>query len=127
MSASIKAGFAYFALVFALGFILGTARVLWLVPRLGETVAVLVELPVMLCASWIACGWLIGHLKISQRRQKAVMGALAFTLLIAAEAGLGVFAFGQPFVEWMAELFRMPGILGLTSQIAFALMPLLRR
>lgn len=41
------AGLAYFAVVFAAGFALGVLRVLFAMPILGETVAVLFELPVM--------------------------------------------------------------------------------
>ncbi len=53
---AVLAGVLYFGLVFALGFILGTLRVLVLEPRLGSTGAVLLELPVMLAASWLLCG-----------------------------------------------------------------------
>lgn len=36
---SIKAGLAYFALVFGTGFVLGAVRVTLLVPRFGERIA----------------------------------------------------------------------------------------
>ena len=36
---TLKAGAAYFAIVFAVGFALGTVRTLFLAPRLGEQIA----------------------------------------------------------------------------------------
>ena len=48
---SAKAGVAYAVTVFAIGFVLGT-RVLLLAPRVGSTIAVSIEVPVILTASW---------------------------------------------------------------------------
>src|SRR6185295_16425138 len=44
---------AYFASVFFIGFVLGVIRTLWIAPRLGEHVAELVEMPVMVAASFL--------------------------------------------------------------------------
>jgi hypothetical protein len=52
---AIEAGALYATMVFLMGFILGTIRVLLLVPRLGETIAVIVEAPIALAASWFVC------------------------------------------------------------------------
>lgn len=65
---AIKAGAIYFAAAFALGFVLGTIRVLWLAPHVGETAAVLAEQPVMLTVSWFAAGWLIRRHHIARAR-----------------------------------------------------------
>ncbi|MEL7429628.1 MAG: hypothetical protein AAFN43_06475 [Pseudomonadota bacterium] len=48
---TIFAGAAYFAIVFAAGFILGAARTFLLAPVAGEMLAVLVELPFILAVS----------------------------------------------------------------------------
>jgi hypothetical protein len=48
---------AYFGIVYALGFALGTVRVLAVAPRIGELPAVLLEAPIMLAASWVTCRW----------------------------------------------------------------------
>jgi hypothetical protein len=50
-----KAGALYAIIIFVVGFILGTIRVLLLAPRLGETTAVIIEAPIMLAASWFVC------------------------------------------------------------------------
>jgi hypothetical protein len=47
-----EAGALYAVIVFLIGFILGTIRVLLLAPRLGETMAVILEVPFILSASW---------------------------------------------------------------------------
>jgi hypothetical protein len=54
-----KAGALYAIVVFSIGFILGTIRILLLAPRLGETAAVIVEVPIILAASWPVCRWCV--------------------------------------------------------------------
>ena len=44
----VAGGAVYFLMVFAVGFVLGVARTLWLVPRVGIRWAELLEMPVML-------------------------------------------------------------------------------
>lgn len=121
----IKAGAIYFALIFALGFVLGTIRVLWLVPATGETAAVLIEQPIMLTASWFAAGWLVRRHGLVTTGERAAMGAVALMLLFVVEPLLAYTLFGQLPQEWLAGVFTMPGPIGLAGQIAFGLMPLL--
>ena len=54
---AIKAGGVYFVAVFLFGFVLGTARTLIVLPRVGETVGVVLEAPVILAISWVTCVW----------------------------------------------------------------------
>ncbi|NNF67028.1 MAG: hypothetical protein HKM98_05925 [Gammaproteobacteria bacterium] len=125
MSPSVKAGTLYFALIFALGFLLGTFRVLILEPRLDEFTAVLLELPVILTSAWFICAWLTGkfHVKAAVPA-RLVMGSIAFVLLIAAEIFLAVGIFDRPFDQYLQRLASKAGGLGLTGQIFFALFPL---
>lgn len=113
----------YWAALFALGFVLGTIRVLWLAPMLGESAAVLAELPVMLGASWLWARRLLVRQPLASAGQALAAGALAFALLLGAELVLGVVAFGQSPAEWLAALGRPPGTLGLAGQLGFALIP----
>jgi hypothetical protein len=55
----VKAGVLYFALVFGAGFVLGTIRTLWVVPRFGMRVAELMETPIMLVVTIVAARWIV--------------------------------------------------------------------
>jgi hypothetical protein len=118
-----RAGIAYWAVVFALGFVLGTIRVLWLAPLVGLIPATLMELPAMLGASWLASGWVVRRFAIASAGEALAAGGLAFALLMAAECALGVAMMGMTPAQWLGE-FRQPhALLGLAGQGAFALMP----
>lgn len=125
MLVALKAGALAFAIVFAAGFALGTIRVLWVVPRFGPLGAVLLELPVMLAVSWWAVRTAICRLEVPARPGvRAAMGSCAFVLLMGAETGLGVFAFGRsPAQQWQA-LLAPEGLAGLAAQVLFGLFPL---
>jgi hypothetical protein len=125
--AAAVAGGAYFAAVFAAGFALGTVRVLAVEPALGETGAVAVELPVMLAASWLACGWSLARFDVPRRLQaRAVMGGLAFALLMLAELGMSMLGFGRTLTEHLTRYRDLPAALGLAGQLVFASFPMLR-
>jgi len=127
MPAALKAGFTYFLVVFAAGFVLGTVRVLAIVPRLGETAAVVLELPLMLGVSWVASRRLVERLEVPATIQaRVVMGACAFALPLAAELGVSVLAFGRTVAEHAASYGSARGALGLAAQIGFALLPLVQ-
>lgn len=123
--AVLRPALTYFAGIFALGFVLGTIRVLWLVPALGENAAVLAELPVMLAASWLWARRVLRRQPLASRSAALAMGCLAFALLLLAELALGLTLFGQSAGEWLAALGHLPGSLGLAGQVLFALMPAL--
>ena len=119
-----KAAASYFALIFMLGFALGTLRVMWLAPMVGEAAAVLAELPVMLTASYFAARWLTRRFDITSSGDAALMGGTAFTLLMLAEVILSRALSGTGIAEWFAALFSVPGLYGLAGQIGFGVMPL---
>lgn len=124
MNAILKAAFAYFSIVFAVGFALGTLRVIVTAPILGEAWATIVELPVMLAASWIVCKWAMARWRIPPTApSRLATGGLAFALLISAEIALGVAAFGRT-MEQVFESYRQTGpLLGRLAQILFGLFP----
>jgi hypothetical protein len=127
MLASIKAGVVYFVVVFAIGFGLGTIRVLAITPRLGQTVGVLLESPLILTASWVACRKCISFFGVEYKlRSRLLMGATAFLLLILAELDVSIFVFGQPAAAFFNSHLSIPGEIGLIAQAAFAAFPVLQ-
>ena len=120
-----RAGTAYWAMIFALGFVLGTMRVLWGAEAVGETVFVLFEVPIMLAASALAARWLMPRFAIETRGEALAMGALAFALLILAELALATGLSGMTAREWLVEAWQVPGVYGTLGQILFGLIPLL--
>jgi hypothetical protein len=127
MLTALKAGAIYFGIVFAAAFALGALRVLYIIPHIGETGAVLIEIPVLLTLSWWVCGAVLKRYPVAQHiGRRALMGLASFTLLMAAEFGLATFFFGRNPDEFLGGLSTPSGAIGLAGQIAFALIPLMR-
>jgi hypothetical protein len=137
MGAAIRAGLLYVAMVFAAGFVLGIARVLLLAPAIGELKATLVELPIILAFSWLACRHAIGRFRVpAGNAHRLTMGAVAFAFLMLAELGVGSLSGGVPqgtgnaYAEgarrFLASFDEPARLLGLLGQICFALFPLLQ-
>ncbi len=128
MSVSLRAGLVYFLLVFAAGFVFGALRVTFVAPALGPFLAVLLELPLMLALSWFVCRAVIRRCAVPRDvSARALMGAVAFALLIAAELALAVFGFGATLSNALAAWRTPAGALGLAGQAVFAAFPLLVR
>lgn len=129
MTKNLSAAFAYFALVFALGFVLGAVRTLFVhdAPGQGRLIGVLIELPVMLAASWYLCASVIRRLEVAATPgARSLMGGFALGFLLLAELMVGTLLFGRSAAQHFA-LYREPSYaLGLLAQIAFGLMPLVQ-
>mmetsp|Transcript_14052 Transcript_14052/g.28336 ORF Transcript_14052/g.28336 Transcript_14052/m.28336 type:complete len:140 (+) Transcript_14052:263-682(+) len=123
----VLAGLEYFAVVFAIAFVLGAFRVIILVPRVGELIGVLSETPIILTVSWKAATSIIRKRNISQRTaDRAVMGSVAFGTLMVAEMMLAVVAFGKTAGEFVQDLTSSkPNIIGLLGQVLYGLFPLI--
>ena len=123
MLAACFAGLLYFAAVFTFAFAMGIARVLVVAPRLGPTAAVLLEVPILVVASWIVARRLLRNRSLTLR-QRTTMGATAFTLTMASEAALSVIMRGQSLTDWAAAVATPLGLAGLVGQVVFAAMPI---
>jgi hypothetical protein len=126
-AACTAAGCVYASGVFAVGFGIGTIRVLFLVPRVGAAVAVLSEAPVMLAVSWSISKWVAKKFDLNaDAHASLLMGAIAFAVLMLAELGVSVFVFGNSMVQHLAAYWSVPGAIGLAAQICFATFPSLQ-
>lgn len=126
MVTAAVAGFLYFVAVFALGFMLGTLRVLMLAPAVGEELAVLAELPIMLAASWAVAVGITRRLRVPPDvSPRALMGALALVLLLLAEVSVSVLMLGRTLSEHLAAYRHLPAASGLAAQLLFGAIPLL--
>lgn len=126
MAAVLTAGLAYGGAVFALGFILGTMRELWLAPLFGRDAVVLVEGPLILIAAWLVCWWVLRRFALPPvPAGRLLMGAAAFALLMVGEALVAVFGFGRPLAVHLSAYATAKGVLELLPQLAFALFPLI--
>lgn len=124
----VWAGFLYFLLVFAVGFLIGTVRTLGIEAGLGvgRLMAVVIELPIMLGASWLVAGFVVRRLPVGDGlAPRLAMGGVAFLLLMAAEAGLSVVLMGRTLEAHVALYGEASHGLGLLGQVCFALIPVL--
>jgi hypothetical protein len=123
----VRLGLAYFAIVFAVGLALGFVRVLWLVPRLGERAAELLEAPVMVAVSYLAARTVFAR---PGRRPvgpyaAARAGLLALGLLVVVELTVVLTLRGLTWDEYVSGRDPVPGAVYLASLVLFALMPVL--
>ena len=125
MKRALIAASAYFLALFALGFVLGTIRVIFVVPRLGELTATIAEVPVMLATSYFACRWAIRRWQVpSAIAVRFAMVPWFLALLFAFEALLGAMLFGRSVDEQWAALGSPAGLVGISAQIIAAVLPL---
>lgn len=118
----LRAGAAYFALVFGAGFLLGSIRIPFLVPRLGERVAELLEAPVMLVVIFFASRHVVRRFALSARASFAV-GVVALVFLLAAELLLARAISGGSVSGYISSRDPIAGSAYLASLILYAALP----
>jgi hypothetical protein len=116
---------AYFALVFGAGFVLGSLRVPFLVPRLGERAAELIEMPFMFVVIWMSARFIIKRYSLPANVPARLgAGFLALALLVAAEVSLAVALQDRTLGEYVAGRDPVSGSVYLAMLALFAVMPL---
>jgi len=124
LARTIKAGTVYFALVFGAGFVLGSIRVPFLVPRLGERAAELIEMPFMFVAVLLSARFITKRFSLpANALPRLGAGFLALGLLVAAEVVLAVSLQDRMLAEYVASRDPVSGSVYLAMLALFAVMP----
>ena len=121
----LKAGITYFVLVFGVGFFLGMIRVLWVVPRVGERNAELLEMPIMCLVSIVSARWLVRRTFTPTPLRLLAIGSVALGLLVAAELAMVVFVRGWTVREYLARRDPVSGVAFMIALGLFAIMPVI--
>jgi len=118
------AGLSYTLCVFVIAFAVGAIRVTLVAPRLGTLLAVVLEAPVVLAASWVVSRWCTRRFNVSgEWRARVLMGAVAFSALMLLELSVAVVGFGETLDRYFSQLATTPGVVGLAMQVCFAAIP----
>jgi hypothetical protein len=127
MVAIFRLAALYATIVFAMGFVIGTLRVLFFVPAAGELAAVVLEIPIMLALAWFVASRIFPGRGLS-REQGVETGLASFLLLQLAESLLagffGPLSYPDNVLIYWGDL-SMPRLVGLAAQILFAIFPLI--
>lgn len=119
-----KAGLLYFMLVFAAGFVLGTIRTLWVVPKLGVRTAELIEAPLMFGLSVLAARWVVRRLRFPlDCLARLAFGCVALGLILLVEFTFVLWIRGITMREYFATRDPVSGGVYFMTLAAFAVMP----
>ena len=123
---TLKAGMVYFALVFGAGFVLGPIRIFWVVPRVGQRTAELIEEPIMFVVIVLAVRWTVRRFDVpSTASARLAIGFIALALLVAAELGVAILLQSSTLRQYIAGRDPVAGTVYLVMLGVFAIMPLL--
>lgn len=122
----VKVGLVYFAVVFGVGFLLGMIRVPLLVPRLGERIAELIELPFMVIAVFLSARWIVRRFDLRGRPVISLsIGIVAASLLLLVEFSVVLWIRGLTLSAFLANRDPIAGTFYFIAVAIFAAMPLI--
>ncbi len=122
----VKAAGLYFVLVFGAGFVLGTIRVLWLVPALGTRTAELVEMPVMPAIVILSAQWVTQYVQVTPTALSQLgMGGMALAMVLALDFTVILWIRGLSFRQYVEMFDPIAGTTYFMMLGIFAVMPFL--
>lgn len=121
---NFKPAVLYFVLVLGTGFALGIIRVPFLVPRLGERYAELLEMPFMFVAIVLAARYVVRRFNLpASLSVRLQVGFAALAMSVLAELLLTTVLQGRSLVQFIASRDPVSGSVYLVMLLLFALMP----
>jgi len=121
--AAMVRGVIYFTLVFGIGFVLGTIRVLWLVPQTGERYAELIESPLMLVAIYFSARLAVRRFPATSAVDYLLSGAIALVLTLSIEFSVVLSLRGLSLTQYLDERDPVAGAVYLVMLAVFTFMP----
>lgn len=120
----VNAAGLYFVLVFGAGFVLGTIRVLWLIPVVGTRTAELFEMPLMLAVIILSARWVTQHIQVPPTASSRLgMGGLALAIVLALDFTVVLWIRGLSFGQYIEAFDPVAGTAYFVMLGLFALMP----
>jgi len=111
-------------LVFTLGWVLGSVRELWTVPRFGRVTALLFEAVIMLIAMIASSRGVMRRFDVPRTLGSTIpMGLVAFAILVPAEIAGVLWVRGLSLHEYLASFVTAPGVISAVMFLLFAAMP----
>lgn len=121
---TVKTAGIYFALVFGAGFVLGTIRVLWLVPAVGTRAAELFEMPVMLVIVVLSARWVTHQFQVPPTALGRLgMGGMALAMILALDFTVILWIRGLSLSQYIEAFDPVTGTVYFVMLGLFALMP----
>ena len=121
---SLKPAVLYFVLVLGTGFVMGMVRVPFLVPRLGERYAELLEMPFMLLAIVLAARHVVRRFALAPTSLLRLrVGFAALALSVVTELMLATVLQDRSLRDFIASRDPVSGSVYLAMLLVFALMP----
>jgi hypothetical protein len=122
----IKAPFVYFLLTYLAGFALGTVRELFVMPRVGLTSALLIEVPIMTVVSFFTARYVVERTPQAKTLgDRLIIGCIALVLLLIVEDAMSHFLRGMSIFAVWAEYPLLAVVANIVGLALFLLMPLM--
>lgn len=124
MPTALKAGLFLGFNVFAIGFVFGTIRVLVADGPFAQTVALWLEIPLLVLATWFVAALTVARFEmVDMVSERWHAGLIGFVVLQAGEILTGVYAFGRPLADVLASYGSGRGLLSAIVQTVVIFFP----